>query len=240
MKKYNNIGKIILGITTPIIAIVLIVLFIFLNYAVVYKKELSDDGLTLLNEYEFPWYLTEEDNTGNTCLRPYDVGDGVITFGPGITYDTEQLGISAINNEYNTDYTLEDNCINVEYLFDFQKIILKEYEVNVSKFSFKYNLHLSQNEFDALVILDYNSPNFLKDQDVIDMLSNEPTKSQYIDAINNYYQKLESYYDNQNTTEKNDGYGVGWYNRIVDTAEVYFDDEYLFQNNRVEYFNEIQ
>lgn len=203
------------------------------TYNKYYIKQLSSSGQDLLNEYEFPWYLAEEMEDENYCLRPYDVNDGVITFGPGITFPTEQEGLDIINSKYQTNYTIDNNCITTEILFKLQQEILQTYEEDVYNHLFKYHVRLKQNEFDALVILDYNSPDFIEQDEVIKVLKKDLTKEDYVMAIDNYYQQIDSYFDNPNTEQKDDGFGQGWYNRIVDSAEVFYDNEYEFQNNAV-------
>lgn len=207
--------------------IILTASFKFLDYKLNYQKYLSKDGLTLLNDYEFPWEFVEEDGA---CMEPYDVGDGVMTFGPGVTYPTTQDGLDDINERFETVYSLNNKCINLDILFNLQKEILTNYESIVYKFAYKHNLNLTQNEFDALVLLAYNSPNFIKDKAVIKMLKSSPDPKDYIEAIDSYYQTLNSYYDNPLTDTKDDGYGEGWYKRIVDSSEVYFYKNYDYQD----------
>ncbi len=230
-KTRKMILKLIMLFILIVISILVYKLISYVNYKANYEKELSIKGQELLNDYEFPWYMV---NKNDNCLSPYDVGDGVITFGPGITYNTQQEGIDDINKKYKTDYTISNNCIDIDILFKLQKDILYVYEDYVSLMSFKYKVKLTQNEFDGLLLLAYNSPNFLKDKEVINMLKNKNhTKNDYINAINNYYKQIRSYYDNPNTEENNDGFGQGWYNRIVDSAEVFFKEEYEYQNNAI-------
>ncbi len=230
-KTRKRILKIIIVIFLIIIAFLTYKIVSYIDYKINYEKELSAKGQELLDDYEFPWYMVEQPDN---CLRPYDVGDGVITFGPGITYNTEEEGIEDINKKYKKDYTVSNNCIDVDILFKLQKDLMYVYEDYVSEKTFEHKVKVNQNEFDALLILAYNSPDFLKDEEVIKMLKNdEHTKKEYIKAINNYYKQIKSYYDNPNTQEPNDGFGQGWYNRIVDSAEVFFDEEYEYQNNSI-------
>ncbi len=227
-KTRKRILKFIIFILIILIAILTYKVATYIDYKINYEKELSTQGQELLDGYEFPWYMVEQDN----CLRPYDVGDGVITFGPGITYNTEEEGLEDINEKYQTNYTISNNCIDVDILFKLQKDIMYIYEDYVSKKAFEHRIKLTQNEFDALLILAYNSPNLLKEEEVIEMLKNKNhTKKEYIATINNYYKQMKNYYDNKDTEEPNDGYGQGWYNRIVDSAEVFFEEEYEYQNN---------
>ncbi len=236
LRKFKRLKRKTRKIILKIIAIlILILLFIItykiaihIDYKINYEKILSDQGQELLDDYELPWYLVENDS----CIRPYDVGDGVITFGPGVTYSTEKEGIEDINKKYNTEYTISNNCIDLDILFKLQKDIMYIYEDYVSKKTFEHRIKVTQNEFDALLLLAYNSPNFLKEEEVINMLKDKDhTKKEYISSINNYYKQMRNYYDNQDTIEPNDGFGQGWYNRITDSAEVFFEQEYEFQNN---------
>lgn len=218
--------------------IVLICILIgFIGFSLVWTKHvekysmtIDDAGLQILNDYEFPSYLIED----GTCMRPYDVGDGVITFGPGITYPTEQAGIDDINSRFNTDYTLENNCIEVDTLHTLQRDIISNYEAVVNKVAIWHFKHFTQDQFNGLVLLAYNSPNLFKNEDFKTViLADQPTQDEYITAANDYYKTLGSYYDNPNTDEPDDGFGNGWYNRIVDSSEVFFGIDYDYQNNAV-------
>ncbi len=193
-----------------------------------YTMNIDENGLKILNDYEFPNYLIENDN----CMRPYDVGDGVITFGPGITYPTEEEGIRDINNRFDKKYTVDNNCINLEILYNLQMEIIGEYENVVNKIAINNFRQFTQDQFNGLVLLAYNSPNLFKYKPFKKaILSNNTTQDEYIEHANDYYKQLTSYYDNPNTDTKNDGYGRGWYNRIVDSSEVYFGIDYEYQNN---------
>lgn len=202
-----------------IVITILIIVFIQLVKFNLPVTEINRQGLKLLNAYEYPSYKVSADN----CMSPYDVGDGVITFGPGITYPSVASGIKDINNNLGTSYTTENSCIATDDLLKMQKVIISDYEQIVINVSHLYNLKLNQDQFNALVLLAYNSPNIFKNPGFIAVLSNEDsTMDQYITAADNYYRTLSGY-DTQ--------FGSGWYNRIVDSAQVYYEGEYLFQNS---------
>lgn len=216
---------------------IICVLVIIIGISIVWEKHvekysmtIDEDGLAILNAYEFPSYLIEE----GYCMRPYDVGDGVITFGPGITYDTEQAGLDDINSRFNTNYTLDDDCIDVDTLHTLQRDIISNYEAVVNKVAIWHFKHFTQDQFNGLVLLAYNSPNLFSNEEFKQyILSDNQNEEGYIEAANNYYKQLDSYYDNPNTEEADDGFGNGWYNRIVDSAEVYFGIDYDYQNNAI-------
>ncbi len=202
-----------------IVITVLVLVFIQLVKYNMPVTEINRQGLKLLNAYEYPSYKVTSEN----CMSPYDVGDGVITFGPGITYPSVKAGIEDINSKLNTDYTTVDNCIATDDLLDMQKLIIREYEEIVININHLYNLGLNQDQFNALVLLAYNSPNIFKDPGFIAVLTDEDsTIDQYITAADNYYRTLSGY-DTQ--------FGSGWYNRVVDSAQVYYNGEYQFQNS---------
>lgn len=219
-----------------IIAIILVLIFalatiFWRKHVENYSMTIDEAGLTILNDYEFPLYLIEEDK----CMRPYDVGDGVITFGPGITYSDEQSGLDDINSRFDTEYTADDDCIDVDILHQLQRAVISDYEAIVNHVAIWHFKHFTQDQFNGLVLLAYNSPNLFNDEEFIKViLSDTATQEEYIEAANNYYKTLNSYYDNPNTEEADDGFGNGWYNRIVDSSEVYFGIDYDYQNS-VEY-----
>lgn len=195
-----------------------------------YSMLIDERGLEILNDYEFPTYLIED----GYCMRPYDVGDGVITFGPGITYPTEQAGIDDINYRFGSTYTLEDNCIDVDLLHNLQRDIISNYEAIVNHVAIWHYKHFTQDQFNGLVLLAYNSPNLFKNEYFLDVILNDnPTQEEYVETANNYYKTLGSYYDNPNTETEDDGYGKGWYNRILDSSEVFFGIDYDYQNNAI-------
>ncbi len=195
-----------------------------------FSMKIDEQGLEIINAYEFPNYLIEDDN----CMRPYDVGDGVITFGPGITYQTEEAGINDINERFDTNYTIKKNCIDVDILHDLQLDIMATYEDYVNHVAIWHFRHFTQDQFNGLVLLSYNSPGLFSDDQFIKTITNpDSTQEQYIESADNYYKQLNSYYDNPNTDEPDDGFGLGWYNRIVDSSEVYFGLDYEYHNNAI-------
>lgn len=226
-------NKVIRRAIIPVIIVLIIIIAGLLGWnrhVQNYSMTINDAGLEILNAYEFPTYLIEDD----TCMRPYDVGDGVITFGPGITYPTEQDGLDDINQRFNEDYTLEDNCINIDTLHTLQLDIIATYEDIVNKVAIWKFKHFTQDEFNALVLMSYNSPNLFNNEKFVEVIiSDNPTQEQYIEAADNYYKTLGNYYDNHNTDEPDDGFGKGWYNRIVDSSEVFFSLDYEYQNNAI-------
>lgn len=232
MSKIN--WKIVVRVILVIGIILMIATISFLviwpKHVAKYSMTIDDQGLEILNDYEFPNYLIEDDY----CMRPYDVGDGVITFGPGITYPTEQAGIDDINKRFNTEYTLEENCIDVDTLHTLQRDIISNYEAVVNKVAIWNFKHFTQDQFNGLVLLAYNSPNLFKNEEFKKVILDEnSTQEQYITAADNYYKTLGNYYDNKNTEAEDDGFGQGWHNRIVDSSEVYFSIDYDYQNNAV-------
>lgn len=202
--------------------IVIMILIISFMWLVTLNKPVTETdkkGINFLNEYEFPKYLVK---TGN-CMYPYDVGDGVITFGPGITYKTIDLGIEAINSELNTDYSRDNSCIKVSDLMQMQKNVLVKYEHIVIKVENDYGVSFTQDQFNALVLLSYNSPNLFKDTQFLHVIIDpESTYKQYVQTADNYYRQLRGY---------DTDFGVGWYNRIKDSAEMFYFGDYKYQNN---------
>ncbi|WOO87714.1 hypothetical protein RZE82_01915 [Mollicutes bacterium LVI A0039] len=232
MNKFNK--EIVIRITLITLGSILVVFLLgklfWYQHVKAYSMTINEQGLEILNAYEFPTYLIEEDN----CMRPYDIGDGVITFGPGITYQTEQDGINDINERFNTKYTLKNNCIDLDILNELQLEIMGAYEAVVNDIAIKKFHHFTQDQFNALVLMSYNSPALFEEEEFVEaILDDSTTQAQYIEAANNYYKQLNAYYDNPNTEEKNDGFGEGWYNRILDSSEVYFGLDYEFQNNDI-------
>lgn len=218
-----------------LVIILLSYLLILIRYQyienVYFKYSLSEEGLSLLNEYEFPKYLID-DSEGAECLRPYYINDGVITFGPGITYPTIEEGLAEVNELYSENYTIDQDCIELEQLYGLQLIKLDYYVKIVENFSYSHRLKLSQNQFDALLLIAYNSPNAFEDENVNLLFEDkEISFNEYVLVFDSYYQTLSSYYENTETEEEDDGFGNGWYNRIIDSAEVYYYSEYEYQNS---------
>lgn len=211
-------------INTSDIVFVIVVIGLIITFGQLVKKntpveDMDQKGIKFLNLYEYPTYLIEQQN----CMRPYDVGDGVVTFGPGITYPTKEQGITAINQQLNTNYTLEQDCIRTEDLLLMQKFVLVKYEQVVVRIENQYGVVFNQDQFNGLVLLAYNSPNLFKNDQFIAVITNpDSTYQQYVEAADNYYQQLSGYQTQ---------YGSGWYNRIKDSAEIYYYGDYKFQNN---------
>ncbi len=231
--KNTNWNRVIRYVLVTIIAILAVVIagsIYWTKHIEEYSMTIDEAGLEILNAYEFPSYLIED----GYCMRPYDVGDGVITFGPGITYPTEQAGLDDINQRFSESYTLEENCIDVDQLHTLQRDIISNYEAVVNHVAIWHYKHFTQDQFNGLVLLAYNSPDLFKNDGFKQViLSDNPTQEEYINAANDYYKQIGSYYDNPNTEEADDGYGKGWYNRIVDSSEVFFAIDYDYQNNAI-------
>ncbi|WOO88925.1 hypothetical protein R2F61_08650 [Mollicutes bacterium LVI A0078] len=198
----------------------IVIIFLILTILIIQNQPVtgvSNRGLKLLNSYEFPNYLVES----GSCMRPYDVGDGVVTFGPGITYQTAQEGITDINNLLNKQYTTEDNCIKERDLKKLQTIKLTRYENKVFDLANVCNLLLNQDQFDGLLLIAYNSPLVLENTQFKHAVCNQQPYQEYVDSAHNYYKQLRGY---------EQLYGEGWYNRIVDSAEMYYYGDYKYQN----------
>lgn len=195
------------------IMLLILLLFTYLVYSNVPVTSMNRRGIKFLNNYEYPSQYVTSDN----CMEPYDVGDGVITFGPGITYQDAEQGYADINQKLGTDYSQVNSCINTDDLFALQRMILVDYEQIVNTFATRYNVEFDQHQFNALVLLAYNSPRIFEYDQFINVLINEDsTIDEYIDAAHSYYQKLRNY----------DKFGEGWYNRVEDSAEMYYNHDY--------------
>ncbi|WOO87715.1 hypothetical protein RZE82_01920 [Mollicutes bacterium LVI A0039] len=179
---------------------------------------IDQQGLNFLNMYEYP----EHNLTVDGCMEPYDVGDGVITFGPGITYATEQQGFDDLNNNFGTAYSKTNRCIEVNNLFELQKIRIEAYENIVRNIAIQRNIKFNQDQFNALVLLAYNSPNLFTDAEFITVITDDQSSfTDYVEAADGYYRELADYETK---------FGIGWYNRIVDSAQMYFYGDYVYQN----------
>ncbi len=181
--------------------------------------QIDHKGLRLLNKYELPIYLVESGN----CMQPYDVGDGVITFGPGITYQDSQSGFDDINQIVGSNYSFDNSCVKIRDLKRVQKQKMTYYEQVVDNLQVSCNLKFSQDEFNGLVLLSYNSPSIFNQSVFANALcSSSISYDTYVETANSYYMSLSGY---------DTSFGSGWYNRIVDSAEVYFFGDYKYQNN---------
>lgn len=220
-KKRNRSLITIIRTNYVFILVIIIIGLVFIRLVNLNKPitEVDKKGLELLNKYEYPNYLVSAGN----CMEPYDVGDGVVTFGPGITYDSLQAGLDDINQTLNKSYTEQNSCIKEKDLFKMQEIKLKDYERIIINIENYYELRFNQDQFNGLLLLAYNSPSLFNDSHFISVITNpQSSEDQYILAADLYYQSIRGY----DTT-----YGNGWYNRIVDSAQVYYNGEYKFQNN---------
>jgi|GEM_PF-7086471 len=182
------------------------------------------DGYQLLIELELGTNLSKYnyirlDSVGNIShIRNHDVGDGGITIGVGIYVKStnasrikmlEELGI-----KWN-DTTQWVPIADVEKAF---KNIASKYETTIKKAIDKNNLSVSQAQYDALFLLAYNRPALFNEGGAVNKLlsTNNDNKSDWRDAIISEYKTL-------NQWEK---YGKGWSNRLEDTLELYFDEDY--------------
>ncbi len=218
-KNLNKIKKQVNNNIAFIAAITIVIIFaLVISEQNSPTKSISNRGLKLLNKYEYPTYLEE---TGN-CMRPYNVGDGVVTFGAGITYPDELAGINDINQLLDKTYSLADNCIKTRDLNKLFEIKIEYYENKVVNFQLENDMVFSQKQYDGLLLLVYNSPNILKDSNFARVLLDKQASSDmYINAANEYYKQFSAY---------SESFGNGWYNRIVDSSQVYYQREYKFQN----------
>lgn len=195
------------------IILLILILFTYLVYNNIPVTSMSRRGIEFLNNYEYPTQYVTSDN----CMEPYDVGDGVVTFGPGITYQNAKLGYTDINQKLGTAYSASNSCIKTDDLFTLQRMILVDYEQIVNTFAKQYAVDFNQHQFNALVLLAYNSPHIFEYEDFISVLVDEDsTSDEYIDAAQSYYQHLKDY----------DKFGEGWCNRVKDSAEMYYDGDY--------------
>lgn len=180
------------------------------------SQSLSMRGLKLLNEYELP----RDKIAANKCMEPYDVGDGVITFGAGITYPSETQGLEDINRLFKTDYTLTNDCVKTSELEKLQKEKLAYYEQLIVDYERENSKTFSQTEFDGVFLLIYNSPQIIYDEQYKSLLMQEDiTVDEYFDVANNYYKKLNGY----------DMFGAGWRARILDSAQLFCNGDYKYQ-----------
>ncbi len=219
-KKYlNKIKKQVINNIAFIAAITIVIVFaLIISEQNSLTKSTSNRGLKLLNKYEYPTYLEESGN----CMRPYSVGDGVVTFGAGITYPDELTGINEINQLLDKTYSLADNCIKSKDLNELFEIKIEYYENKLVNFQLENDIVFSQKQYDGLLLLVYNSPNILKDSNFTSVLLDKQANSDmYINAANEYYKQFSAY---------SESFGNGWYNRIVDSSQVYYQREYKFQN----------
>lgn len=218
------------GIILSVLIIIVMLIIFWQLHVIKYSMKIDTKGLGIINDYEFPIYLVEND----TCMRPYDVGDGVMTFGPGLTYDTEEEGIEDLNDSLGTKYTTNNDCIDINDLNSLQLLRMGYYEDVVNDVAIWNFKKFTQDEFNALVLLSYNLPALFKDENFVGTLLDPTTTfDEYVKAADNFYKTRYNYYDNPNTDEANDGFGLGWYNRIVDSAEIYFNSEYEYHNNAI-------
>lgn len=205
-------------IIAGIIIVLLTIWWYFLRYQNIYDvHEVSNHGLELLNDYEginiIDW---EIDSEGDYCAKAYDVGDGVITFGFGQTFDDEKTGIDYLNNVVEGDYQVGD-CLKQDDLYQLETDDLKERNKKINHLDRKYKMNLNQQQFDAIMLMFYLNEATIYNKEFWQLLQNpEIDETMYENYFLTQYQEFNDF----------DIYGEGWTLRIVDSAQLYFYDDY--------------
>lgn len=180
-------------------------------------SHVSNELLLLIADYEGVNVLNfETDQDLEQCLRSYDVGDGVVTFGLGKTFNTEIDGINHINELNNTTYN-ENDCIKLEHLMKIHEEDISIREKKILSLDKKYKTNINQQQFDAIMLMFYLNEDSINSLKFWNLLSNEDlTKISYIDYFINIYSQFNQY----------ETYKAGWNARIEDSADIFFDSQY--------------
>ncbi len=195
--------------------LILLTWFVFFGYQNGVQG-ISGSGKDLLNDYEGIYSMDWKFNIGGSCLKAYDVGDGVITVGFGNTYPSEEIAIDDINNKTKGHYKVGD-CIKRKDLEKIQDIDLRKRSKEINSLDQSYDTNLTANQFDAVLLLYYLNEATIKDKSFWTMISNENVdKQEYIDYFVGKFSNFELW----------SIYKKGWVLRIKDSAELFFDGDY--------------
>lgn len=218
MKKKIKVNKkVVLGTAIAIIlcSTIYIIFFSYRNPNGV--ESLSSDGLGLLKDYEgYDLISTYTDTDGDACQFPYDLDDGSITFGLGVTFPSEQEGMDYINKEFDAGYKVGD-CIKVDDLNQLLYDAIAKREKQILKFDSKHRLEMTQQQFDAIFIMFYLNEDTVLNKNFVKLLKNdELTYKEFTNYFIGEYKQFDQWND----------FGEGWTKRINDAADVYFKGEY--------------
>lgn len=178
---------------------------------------ISDSGLTLLNDYEgyniIDW---QTDSKGNICSYPYDVGDGVVTFGLGQTYPNEKTGYAAINEQTGSDYQVGD-CVTLEDSNHDQANDLEQRAITILQYDKLYKANINQNQFDAIMLMFYLNEDTIKDPEFWQMITDPTTtEADYTQYFLDIYAQFDQW----------DVYQAGWTKRIIDSGQLFYQADY--------------
>lgn len=219
------VGKIKnLKLVYKILSIILLVLLILISIYLTFKYEneygitgMSDEGLILLDDYEgYNMLVSDIDSDGDACHAAYDLGDSVITFGLGVTFETEQLGIEHLNETYNTSYKVGD-CIKVSDLLNLQREAIYDREQQVLDLDRIHRANLNQQQYDAVMMMFYLNEDTIRDQKFWKIIKD---KKSNIDDYSEYFITEYSQF------KQWEDYQYGWSNRILDSSEVFYNKDY--------------
>lgn len=187
----------------------------------------SSNGIALLTIWEIgpssPY--CQYDSSGNiTAIRNAQLDDGGYTVGVGnfIAYG-DQDTIDYYINTYGVDPTDTTQYVPIDVVYQIFYDRLTEYTGYVDTMVNNLGLNLSQQQYDAIMLLAYNKPVLVFEGGAIYNLLSEGNNNRddWRTAILNYYQSLSDW----------DKFHESWTNRTEDFLECYFDGEYVYYDN---------
>ena len=164
---------------------------------------LDENGLNMIANIERNVKQIVVDDKGNIVSVPI-IGNDV-----GYGFD-----ISV--NKLPEDYSSSD--LTSEQAYELLKITAEEFSLAIAK---EFDVTLSQDQFNALVLLKYNIGYLSNIKGFMEYIENgKYNRDEMRTMINNYYDLIIS------RNPKNEKYRNGWYNRTEAMLDIFFDGNY--------------
>ncbi len=189
------------------------------------KLTLSDKGYKLLIHIELGTdlrsydYIELDENGNISKIRNHNVGDGGTTVGIGIFVNESYPERIKMLNDLGIDWQDTTQWVSIDDVEQVFSEISDTYSSPVDNIIEKYNLQLTQEQYDALFLMAYNRLKLFEDGGTIDTLLAEKNnnKEEWRIAILEEYKGLKDW----------GKYGNGWTNRIDEQLELFFEGDYI-------------
>lgn len=188
------------------------------------EMHFSQSGYQLLIELELGTnldkldYIEVDENGKIIAVRNHDVGDGGITVGVGIYVTSSNKERIEMLEELGVNWQDTSQWVAFETVQQAFNNISQDYENKVNNLVSKYNLSLSQNQYDALFLFAYNRMALFNEGGAVyNMIDSNNSKfADWREALLEEYKGLSNW----------NKFGNGWTNRIEDELELYFYGDY--------------
>ena len=186
---------------------------------------LSDKGFKFLMDYELGtnWisadYIKIDEKGSIIEIRNHDVGDGGITVGVGIYVKESDVERIEMLKELGIIWNDINQWVEYDTVIKAYNNISGTYMKTVDDAIERYNVEISQEQYDALFVLAYNRKAFFYSGGAIDKLLSvgSSNKDEWRATLLDEYRSLDTW----------DTYGEGWTNRVEDALELYFEGDYI-------------